>query len=263
MTDALKYEVADRIATLTLNRPEARNPLSPDVVASLVARLHAADADREVKVILIRAEGENFSAGGDMKSFKTALESGAQERAEMFGARLAVGNRLPQALVDSRKPIVTATRGAVAGAGIALCLGADFVVGSATSYFLAAHVLVGLSLDCGLSALLVGTVGIRQAKRLALLGEKVDAQEALALGIVTRLVDDAVLDEEARKLALRLAAGPSTAMAGSRRLLNEVAHRNFTEQLGREGAWIATCVTTDDFRTGVENFLQRERRPFD
>lgn len=263
MSDALRYAVTDRVATLTLNRPEARNPLSPDVVAAFVASLHAADADRDVKAILIRAEGDNFSAGGDVKTFRTALESEPAARFEMFGSRLAVGNRLPQALIDSRKPIVAATRGAVAGAGMALCLGADFVISGESSFFLAAHVLVGLSLDCGLSGLLVATIGLKQAKRLALLGEKVGAQEALALGMVTRVVDDAEVDSEAMRLALRLAAGPTTAMEGSRKLLNDAAHRHFAEELYREGAWLATCAASGDFRTGVENFLQRERRPFD
>ncbi|MHB1354251.1 MAG: enoyl-CoA hydratase/isomerase family protein [Thiobacillus sp.] len=263
MSDALQYAVADRVATLTLNRPEARNPLSPEVVSAFVASLHAADADRDVKAILIRAEGDNFSAGGDIKTFKTALESEPAARFEMFGSRLAVGSRLPQALIDTRKPIVTATRGAAAGAGMALCLGADFVVSGKTSFFLAAHVLVGLSLDCGLSGLLVATVGLKQAKRLALLGDKVGAEEALALGMITKIVDDADVDAEARKLAMRLAAGPSTAMEGSRRLLNEAAHRHFAEELNREGVWLATCAASNDFRTGVENFLQRERRPFD
>lgn len=263
MSDALKYDVEGRVAILSLDRPEARNPLSPDVVATLVAMLHAADADRAVKAILIRAEGENFSAGGDMRSFQQAIEQPAAQRFEEFGARLAVGNRLPQALIDARKPIVAATRGAVVGAGMALCLGADFVVSGRSSYFMAAHVRVGLSLDCGLSGLLVACIGLRQAKRLALLGNRVDAQEALSLGIATQLADDAEVDAQARQLAARLADGPSIGMEGSRRLLNDAAHRHAVEQLGREATWLARAAASEDFRTGVGNFLRRERRPFD
>jgi enoyl-CoA hydratase/carnithine racemase len=261
-TDALRYEVAERVATITMNRPEARNPLSPEVTQCMVGFLHAADGDAGVKSILIRAEGDNFSAGGDVKSFSTTVNADPQERFETFGARLAAGNRLPEALVASRKPIVAATRGAVAGAGMALCLGADFAVCGESTFFVAAHVLVGLSVDCGLSGLLVATVGLRQAKRLALLGHKVDAQEALALGLATEVVPDAEVDERARRLVLRLADGPATAMAGSRTLLNKAAHRHLLEQLGHEAAWLSRCAATDDFPTGVRNFITRERRPF-
>lgn len=263
MTGALKYEVTDRVATLTLDRPAARNPLSPEVVAELVAMLHAADADRGVKAMLIRAEGENFSAGGDMRSFEQALERPAAQRYEDFGARLVVANRLPQALVDARKPIVAATRGAVVGAGMSLCLGADFVVSGFSSFFVAAHVRVGLSLDCGLSSMLVACIGMRQAKRLALLGERVDAREALSLGMVTHVVDDAQVDAQAHLLAVRLAEGPAVGMEGSRRLLNAAAYRQVADQLADEARWLATAAATEDFRTGVGNFLLHQHRPFD
>ena len=152
MTDILKYSVEDRVARLTLNRPGSRNALSPELASRIIESVRAADADPGVKCILIQGEGEHFSAGGDVKNFGGELELTPAQRFDLFERRLLVGNRLPKCLVDATKPVVAATRGAVAGGGMALCLAADFVVCGESSYFIAAHVHLGLSVDCGLRA---------------------------------------------------------------------------------------------------------------
>jgi 2-(1,2-epoxy-1,2-dihydrophenyl)acetyl-CoA isomerase len=121
---------------------------------------------------------------------------------------------------------------------------------------------VGLSIDTGLSGLMVAAMGIKAAKRLALLGDRISAEQALALGIVTEVVADDALDGHARKLAERLASGPGTAMANSKALLNRAAHQGFTEQLSEEALAIAQCVATDDFRAGIEATLERRRPSF-
>jgi len=263
MSDQINYLVTNRVATITLNRPEARNALSAELTAELIRMVRAADSDPDVKCLLIRGQGEHFSAGGDVKSFEQTLALPPEERFDNFERRLLVGNRLPQTLLDCGKPVVVATRGAVAGAGMTLCLAADFVVCGESSYFIAAHVLVGLSLDCGLSGLLVAGMGIKAAKRMALLGERVDAAQALALGLVSEVVADASLDERIDKLTSRLAGGPATAMAATKRLLNQAAIQNFTEQLAAEASLVARCAATEDFRKGVEGAVNRKPAVFD
>lgn len=261
--DAVLYAVSDRVATLTLNRPEARNALSPDVSATIIRMLRAADKDPAVKCILIQAKGDNFSAGGDVKSFSETLSQTPEQRYDQFEQRLLVATRLPNTLLETSKPIVVATRGAVAGAGMALCLAADFVIASESTYFLAAHVHIGLSVDCGLSGLLIGAMGIKAAKRFTLLGEKMTAADALALGVVTETVADAELDAKVAKLVGRIAKGPSTAMAGTKALLNHAAYPGFGTLLQEEAVSIARCVSQEDFRKGVEGALNKKPAAFD
>jgi 2-(1,2-epoxy-1,2-dihydrophenyl)acetyl-CoA isomerase len=263
VSDLLKVSIDNRVATLTLNRPEHRNALSPELSATLIQELRRADANPVVKCIVIDGAGEHFCAGGDVKGFNEALSLSPDARFELFERKLAIGNRLPNALLEASKPIVVATRGAVAGAGMALCLAADFVLAGESTYFLAAHVHVGLSLDCGLSGMLVAAMGIKAAKRLALLGERISAPDALALGIVTEVVPDAELSAATGRLSERLAAGPAMAMGATKALINQAAHAQFATQLAREGDWVARCAATEDFRRGVEATLSRKPVQFE
>jgi 2-(1,2-epoxy-1,2-dihydrophenyl)acetyl-CoA isomerase len=262
-SDDVLYRVSDRIAIITLNRPEARNAISHAVAAELVGLLRRADGDPNVKCILIRGTGENFSAGGDVKGFNEKLKLSPGERYEHFERAMLLGNRLPRAMLESSKPIIAATRGAVAGAAVALCLAADFVIAAESTYFLVAHVHIGLCIDCGLSSLLVAAIGIKSAKRLALLGEKVMAEEALALGFVTRVVSESTLESEVENLASRLTKGPAMAMARSKELLNRSAYPGFVDLLAAEAISIATCSATEDFQRGVRGLLDRKPVEFE
>lgn len=254
--------IAGRVGTLWLNRPEARNALSPEVTDALITRFRALERDPQVKCIVLRGEGDDFCGGGDVKSFNQALSLSSQQRYEQFEKRLLVGSRLPNLILQSGKPVVVVTRGAVAGAGLALSLAADFTLCGASSYFIAAHVHVGLSLDVGLSRLLVETIGIKQAKRLALLGERIDAQQALALGMVDQLVPDAELQSVLDGLTKRLANGPQRAMQGSKQLLNAAAYTGLDGQLAEEGRHIAACTAEADFEEGVRAMLEKRRPRF-
>ena len=260
--DAVLCRIEGRVGTLVLNRPQARNALSPELTDALITQLRALDRDPQVKCIVVRGQGENFSAGGDVKSFSQALELSPGERHDQFEKRLLIGSRLPNLILQANKPVIVVTQGAVAGAGLALALAADFTVCAASSYFIAAHVHVGLSLDVGLSRLLVETIGIKQAKRLALLGEKIDAAQALALGLVTEVVPDGELDAVLEKLTQRLAHGPQRAMQGSKTLLNAAAYSGLDGQLAEEARHIAACTADADFEEGVRSMLEKRRPRF-
>lgn len=262
-TEFIKVSVEDRIATLVLNRPDARNALSPDLIEELIRCFHAVERDARVKCIVLRGEGDHFSGGGDVKGFSETLSLSAEERHAVYQRKLLLGFRLPNLLLESPKPVIVVTRGAVAGAGLGLCLAADFAISGHSSFFLAAHVHLGLSLDSGLSGLLVPAMGIKAAKRLALLGERITADEALALGIVSQVVADEGLDAAVDDLARRLVRGPSTAIAASKALLNRAAYRDFSEQLKQEADLVAKCAATEDFRSGIQAYLAREKPEFE
>jgi 2-(1,2-epoxy-1,2-dihydrophenyl)acetyl-CoA isomerase len=263
MSALINCSVANRVATLVLNRPEARNALSPDLIEALIDAFREAEADPDIKCIILRGEGEHFSGGGDVKNFSETLGQTSAQRYSIYERKLLYGVRLPNLILQARKPVIIQTRGAVAGAGLALCLAADFVISGQSSFFLAAHVHIGLSLDSGLSSLLVGAMGVKAAKRLALLGERISADEALGLGIVSQVVADEALTETTTALAQRLAAGPAEALAGSKALINRVAYPGFDEQLVAEARQVAYCAASDDFITGIRAVLDKQKPTFD
>lgn len=263
MSDMILSSWEDRVATLVLNRPEARNALSPELIELFIEKFRAADNDPQIKCIVIRGAGENFSGGGDVKNFNETLKLSSEERYSIYERKLLYGVRLPNLLLQARTPVIVETRGAVAGAGLALCLAADFVISGESSFFLAAHVHIGLCLDSGLSGLLVGAMGIKAAKRMALLGERVDVAQALALGIVTEAVPDDQLAETTTKLAERLASGPGTAISSTKALLNRACYQGFDEQLVEEAKQVGRCAATDDFVTGIRSVLERKPAVFD
>jgi 2-(1,2-epoxy-1,2-dihydrophenyl)acetyl-CoA isomerase len=263
MSELIKHSVNGRVATLVLNRPQARNALSPELIEALIDAFRAAEADPAIKCIILTGEGEHFSGGGDVKSFNDTLAQSGAQRYSLYERKLLYGARLPNLIIQSRKPVIIQTRGAVAGAGLALCLAADFVISGQSSFFLAAHVHIGLSLDSGLSSLLVGAMGVKAAKRLALLGERIGTDEALALGIVTQVVADEALNEATQALAQRLAAGPAEALAGSKALINRVTYPGFDEQLVAEARQVARCAASDDFIHGIRAILDKAKPTFD
>lgn len=263
MSELIRYSLENRVATLTLNRPESRNALSPELIERLIENFRIAESDPAVKCIVLRGEGEHFCGGGDVKGFNQTLSQSSQERFNLYEQRLLKSMRLPNLLLESNKPVVIQTRGAVAGAGLALCLAADFVICGESSFFLAAHVHIGLSLDSGLSGLLVGAMGVKAAKRLALLGERISTNEALSLGIINKVVPDDQLPGEVEKLTQRLAAGPAQAMASSKALINQAVYREFNEQLVQEAIRVGHCAASDDFITGIKAIMERESPQFD
>lgn len=263
MNELIRSERQGRIAIITLNRPESRNALSPDLVEALLKRFREAEQEPQVKCILLRGSGECFSAGGDVKSFEATLELPPNERYALFEQRLLSAVRLPNLLLNSPKPVVVQAHGAVAGAGLALCLAADYVISSDNCQFIAAHVHVGLSIDAGISAMLSAAMGIKQAKRLTLLGERIDAQQALELGIVTEVVSNEALQQTVDKVTTRLAAGPAVAMASSKALLNRIAYPDLDRQLVEEARAIARCTASDDFAKGIRAALERKPAAFD
>lgn len=257
MDHGVSLVVDDRVGIITIDRPEFRNSFTPEACAVFIRAMRAADNDPAVKSVLVRATGKDFSVGGDIKTFQSYFDLPSDERFEIFENKLLIGNRLPRAVIDCSKPVVFAAQGGVAGAAVALCLAADFVVAADNSYFLMAHVLIGLSLDCGLSGLALPAMGIKEAKRMAMLGERATAQDALRLGIASEVVGVDEVADRAMALARKLADGPSTALRETKALLNRAAYGGMVEQLSAEATAVGRSAASPDFQEGVEGILHR------
>ncbi|MFC8044072.1 enoyl-CoA hydratase/isomerase family protein [Nocardia sp. NPDC057353] len=239
----------DGVRTLTLNRPERRNALNPELWAALDDALRDIARDRTVRALVLTGSGGAFCAGADVVN--------SDPYAAPFEKLRAITD-VAQQLHDLPIPTLAKVRGAAVGAGWNLALGCDFVIGTAEARFSQIFARRGLSLDCGGSWLLPKLVGLQQAKRLALLAETVDAAEAHALGLVTWLVPEAEIDVFTDATAARLAAGPPVALAQIKGLLNEGADRSMREALAGEARAQSVAFATADVPEAYAAF--REKR---
>jgi len=262
MPDALLFEKSDRVARITFNRPGARNASSPQMLQDLTDYLRTAKDDPDVRAVLIGATGEHFCGGGDVTTFGETLQKSVAERMHQYERRLMAAAPLYVILEEFGKPLVCATRGAIAGAAISLVLASDFVIAGESSFFVFAHAGLGLCLDAGLSYFLPRVVGWRKAKTLTLMGARVDSSEALALGMITNRVPDTSVEEASDELLARLVIGPTLAFAHSKTLLNRSAHNSISEQLRAEASSVAACAASEDFPEGVRAFMEKRKPRF-
>ena len=260
MVDLLLGVQAD-VATITFNRPQTRNAISRSMVPELTKMLRSAGAQRDVRCIVLRGAGEHFCGGGDVQSFGETVSLPPVERQKMYEERVAVSAELFETLESLSKPIIALVRGAIAGAGISFVLASDYVLASETSFFVFAHSRIGIALDSALSYYLPRIVGLRKATELALTGARVDAKSALALGMVTQILNDDALDAEGLKMASKLARGATRAIAETRALLRQSIGNSVSAQVRLESKAVGRCAATEDFAEGVKAFLEsREAR---
>jgi len=252
----------DGLLRLTLNRPEYGNAMPPTAVPGLLALFRAAQANPAVRCIMMDGNGKIFCAGGDVGGFGKSLEQEPAVRQASFAERLAGLGSLVEAVASFDRPFVVAVRGAVAGAGLLYPLIADYVLADGTAAFAFAHQRVGLSPDGGVSYFLPQVVGVRTARTLLLTAAKIDAAEALRLGILSRIVPAEQLEGEFVAAARRFAAAPQRAVVAAKRLVNHAGSRSLGEQLKEEGDSIVACVGDPDFEEGVKAFLEKRRANF-
>lgn len=246
------------VATLTLNRPEQGNTIDMALAEDLRAAAQAVAADPAVRCVLLTGTGRMFCAGGDIGAF-----AGAGDAASAFIRKLA--DTLHEAvlvLAEMDKPLVAAVNGPAAGAGLSLAAAADIVIASEAAHFTAAYTAIGLTPDGGMSWLLPRLVGLRTAQEMILTNRRVSAADALALGLVTRVVPADELAGEAHKLAEGLADGPVGAFGSVRRLLAASSTTSLAEQLDSEAASIAAAAGGGEGREGVAAFLARRKPVF-
>ncbi len=255
-------EIDGPIARITFNRPHVRNALTSGMVETMREFLKKIEHDASVRCVIMTGAGDHFMAGGDVAGFGRAMDATPDERRSDFEQRarsamplFAVMERLPQ-------PIIAKVRGACAGASVGWVAAADFVLLSETALFVVAHIHLGTSPDGAVTWHLPRSIGLRKAKEMALLGDRLNAQQAVDAGLANRVVADAELDAETEKLAHRLAAGPSVAIARTKRLLNESNGRSLAQQMDLETENFGACAATEDFAEGIRAFNEKRKAVF-
>lgn len=256
---AYLVERLDGVLTFTLNRPEQGNAVPPSAAPGMAALFEDAQQDASIRCILIQGAGKHFTTGGDVAGFARGVAEGPAKLQADFTVRMANVKRLVLALVRFDRPIVAAVKGAVVGAGLFYSLAADIVLGDDTAFFLFGHQRMGLSPDTGVSWLLPRITGVRPAKELLLSAARVEAQDAKALGLLSRIVAPGKLEEAAMELAKRLARAPQYATRMAKRLVNQAGSTSLEDHLDAEGEAIITSVGDPDFAEGVGAFM--EKRP--
>jgi 2-(1,2-epoxy-1,2-dihydrophenyl)acetyl-CoA isomerase len=251
----VETQLRDGVLAVTLNRPEALNAWNPALGRGLLAALEQA-AEPLVRAVVLTGRGRAFSAGADLKAGFETAGGGAPDvltpLREIYHPVIAGIRELP-------KPVVAAVNGVAAGIGCSLALAADLVLAADGAAFLLAFVNIGLAPDGGSSFLVPERIGWARAAEMALLGERVGADQALAWGLVNRVVPADVLPEEAAALGARLAAGAGRAQAAVKRQMNAWALGRMRDQLDLEARLQQELAATEDFREGVAAFT--EKRP--
>ena len=259
MTGTILARSEGGVGRLTLNRPEQRNAMSPEMMVLLHEKLRAMDEDPSIRCIVLDGAGEHFVAGGDVKAWSRLQTMSSQERGDDFRSRLGSVQPLIEALDSVLKPLIVAVRGYSVGAGLCFVLAADFVLADDTAKFIFANIRAALNPDMGITYWLPRALGERRAYRLSLLGSQLGAQEARDIGLVDDVVAPDELENSIAKLTARILAMPARAAIETKRLMR-VSHRNsISEQFSAEVDGIAACAGEQDFLEAVAAFS--EKRP--
>ena len=251
---------ADGVLTIILNRPESLNALTDAMLSGLYDRVNDAAADNSVGAIVLTGAGRSFCAGGDVKSMSTG-----SERADTMEARLDPLRRrmeVSRLLHDIPKPTIAMLRGPVAGAGMSLALACDMRLADPTVRVVTAFARVGLSGDFGGTWFLTRLVGPAKAKELYMASPAIDADTALSLGVVNRLVSADSLAEETQAFAAGLAAGPRVALAHIKRNLNAAEVGSLSASLDLEAVHHARCGMTEDHAEAARAFVEKRKPVF-
>ncbi len=255
----LLRELNDGVLTLSFNRPERLNALDIPLFARFRDAVAEASENSDVRVVVITGVGRGFSAGGDLKS---AVAGSAGLSTEQRIDRLRRTAEASVLLHRMPKPTIAMVRGAAAGAGMSFALACDFRVVSETAALVPAFSKAAFSGDYGINYLLLHLVGPARAREILMFGERITAQDALALGLVNRVVPDADLEQETTALAARLASGPTVAYRYMKRNLNAAETMSFEEVLDIESANLVACSLTEDHAEAVAAFTEKRAPKF-
>ena len=255
-------QAVEGVLTITLNRPKALNALDHPLTEGLRDAVFAAEHDKAVRAVVIRG-GEHFMAGGDLKWFNELLQGRSPSEKAVFFERFV--HEVHPVIVSLRrmpKPVIASVSGAAAGFGLSLVLACDLAIAAENAYFTLAYSLIGTSPDGGSTFALPRTVGLKKAMEIALLGERFDARTAERLGIINYVVPAAALEAETRKLATRLAAGPTAVYGRTKALLIGSSANSLESQLQREVEAFAKSTSEADFAEGVRAFIEKRKPRF-
>ncbi len=262
MPDTVLREVANGIATITLNLPERRNPISdPTTIDALLAALAATSADRSIKVAILTGAGTAFSSGGDLRHVGTPGGIGGGAPVHTPAQYVNGIQRLPLAFYALDVPIIAAVNGPAIGAGCDLACMCDIRIAAESARFAESFIKLGLIPGDGGAWLLPRAVGFSKACEMAFTGEAISAAEALACGLVSRIVPDADLLPAAHALATRMAVHSGEALRLTKRLLIRGRDSRLDELLELSATMQALAHTTPEHKAAVAAFAAERRSP--
>ena len=263
MTAPVLIEAADGVVTLTLNRPEQRNPISDaDMIDALIAALENLNEDATARVAILTGAGPGFSSGGNVKAMAGgAGRAAATPHSNREWYRTGI-QRIPRAFEALEVPIIAAVNGAAVGAGCDLACLCDLRIASTEASFAESFVKLGLIPGDGGAWLLPRIVGQARAREMAFTGDAITARQALECGLVSQVVAPEELMPAARALAARIAVNPPIAVRLTKRLMREAERADLETVLQLSGAMQSIAHATEDHREAVEAFVAKRRPKF-
>lgn len=252
----VKFIVADGIARITLANPASYNAIDREVTQALRAAAVQCEVTPGLRCVLLSAEGKQFSVGGDLREFvreRAQIQSHIREMTIDFHAAIAILNRLPV-------PLVAAVNGLAAGGGVSLVCMTDLAIASRSSKFNFAYTRSGLTPDGGATYFLPRLVGPQRAFDILATNPTLSAETAQRMGLIARVVDDALFDTEVEQLVTQLAAMPSDAVGRLKGLLRQSLSNSLAEQLELEGSAIAALAATPETLATLDAFLAKDKR---
>lgn len=254
----LQFARDGAIATITLDRPDAANAIDTPLAHALLDAAITCDSDPSIRCVVLTAKGKLFCAGGDI-----GLMSAAGDRAGAVVGELAGILHLAMArFARMDKPMINLVNGAAAGAGFGLALSADVVIAARSAVFAAAYGTLGVSPDAGLTWLLPRLVGMRRAQEIIISDRRLTAEQAEALGLITKVVDDDALASEGAAMAARLAAAATGAIGRTRGLLLASLQNSLETHFELEARGIAASIAGPEGREGIAAFLAKRKPDF-
>ena len=251
----VNYELRDAVAVITLDRPDKMNALTVEMREALGSHFETAGRDPAVRAVLLRAAGKAFCASGDVSKMGDFTAASGQRL-------LKLAQRMVRNLANIEKPVVAAVRGATAGIGWSMALACDAVIASETARFTQVFRHVGLVPDGGAIYFLTQHLGLQRAKELVYSGRRIDAREALGLGLVNRVLPDGELDAAAFDYARELASGPTFALGVAKKMFKLMYQPDLETLLDAEAWAQGMTLLTDDHKEGVQAFFEKRKPTF-
>jgi 2-(1,2-epoxy-1,2-dihydrophenyl)acetyl-CoA isomerase len=252
----IEFNVDSGVATLTLNRPDRLNSFNTEMHEEVRSAMKKVREYASIRCLLLTANGRGFCAGQDLSDRAVSTSDGVPDLGESVEKNY---NPLIESIMGLPKPVICAVNGVAAGAGASIALACDIVLAARSASFIQVFCKIGLVPDSGGTWNLPRAVGLARAKGLALLGDKLSADQAEAWGMIWRCVDDEYLQDEAKKLAKHLATQPTRGLGMIKKLLRESSGNTLTEQLELEKNAMRELGQSHDYREGVAAFM--EKRP--
>lgn len=262
MSDTILYSVEDQVALITLNRPESLNAMNPEMLSVIADAGERAASDPDVRCVVVTGAGRAFSAGGDVKAM-ASRDSGEGGGPVLSGVeRLRQQEEISRLLAEMPKPTIAAVNGVAAGAGLSVALACDLRIMSDQARLTTAFSKVGFSGDFGGTWLLQRLVGPAKAKELYFLSDMLSAEDALRLGLVSRVVPQESLMEETMALARKLASGPTLAYGRIKENFTFGATSTFADTLTKEAENMIASGQTEDHRNAALAFVEKREPAF-